>query len=118
MTWAVCLHCGKEKFGALCPCPKCGVASSGNMDLDIVFSTHQMSMRDLRHFGSVVGMLRGQCDDEKVCFWAFLLYVSEKHPDLLNSVPPAEFSERAKELLSKVDIQELPPKKWWEFWKR
>jgi hypothetical protein len=117
MTWAVCFNCGEEKFGALCPCPKCGVGSSGDMNLDIAFSTHRMSRKRLRQFGAVVSALRRRCNDERVCFWAFIFYVSEKHPNILKAELPAEFSERARELLAKAEIPEVSRKRWWEFWK-
>ena len=30
MTWALCLNCGEKKFGAIVPCPNCGVGSSAS----------------------------------------------------------------------------------------
>jgi len=38
MSLALCFNCGNVKFGALCECDKCGIASTGDMDLDILFS--------------------------------------------------------------------------------
>jgi len=43
VTWALCLNCGEVKFGAICPCPKCNVESTGDMNLDIAFSDHHMA---------------------------------------------------------------------------
>ena len=54
MTWALCLTCGDVKFGAICPCPNCGVSSTGNMQLDIAFSDHHLSRRTLDELGAVV----------------------------------------------------------------
>ncbi|MFO0960299.1 MAG: hypothetical protein U0800_23135 [Isosphaeraceae bacterium] len=84
MTWALCFHCGNTKFGAICPCPDCQVSSTGNMQLDIAFSDHNLSVETIREFGEVVRAIQQVCDDDATRFWSFILYVSRNHPDILD----------------------------------
>jgi hypothetical protein len=91
MTIALCLNCGDTKFGAICPCPGCNVASTGNMQLDITFSDHHMSVDTLKAFGGVVKAIKQVCDDDQLRFWSFIRYVSLHHPDILGvKLPPQE----------------------------
>ena len=64
MTIALCFNCGHMKFGAICPCPECRIASTGNMNLDIAFSDHWMSVDTIRAFGEVIRAIRRVCDDD------------------------------------------------------
>ena len=48
MTWALCLNCGEKKFGAICPCPSCQAESTGDINLDIAFSDHHMSVETIK----------------------------------------------------------------------
>ena len=82
MTWALCLHCGATKFGAICPCPECNARSTGNVHLDIAFSDHRLSKGTLNAFGEVVRSIHRVCDDEQLCFWSFIHYVCTYHADI------------------------------------
>lgn len=90
MTMALCFNCGHTKFGAICPCPECTVSSTGDMQLDIAFSDHHMSVATIGAFGEVVRALRAVCPDDRERFWAFIHYVSSRHPAVLRVEIPAE----------------------------
>lgn len=94
MTMALCFNCGHTKFGAIVPCPECSVASTGDMNLDIAFSDHRMSVATLQAFGEVVRAIRRVCDDAPLRFWSFIRFVSVNHPDVLGvQMPPEQQSE-------------------------
>lgn len=102
MTTALCLQCGSSKFGALCPCPRCGAGSTGDVQLDIAFSDHHLSHKTIDGLGKVIEVIGGACDEPPVCFWTFIRYVSRNHPGILTAEPPAELAERVDSLLSRL----------------
>ena len=104
MTMALCLNCGETKFGALCPCPKCGVASTGNMELDIAFSDHHVAVDSLKDLGKVIAHFSDRTDDRRVVFWSFIRYVSENHASILYAVVPGEYTERVAAIYAENDI--------------
>lgn len=138
MTMALCFNCGHTKFGAICPCPECNIASTGDMNLDIAFSDHRMSIDTLRAFGEVIRAIRRVCDDDQLRFWSFIWYVSIHHPDVLGVNLPPEQQAACDEVLTRanpplVSIEDSPrfrrrqdsagesgasPAKrpWWRFW--
>jgi hypothetical protein len=102
MTWALCFNCGATKFGAICPCPECKIASTGNWDLDIAFSDHRLSKDTLKAFGEVVRAIRRVCDDGQLRFWSFIYYVSTRHPDVLGVKLPEDEQERCAAVLARA----------------
>ena len=134
MTWALCLNCGEVKFGAICPCPKCSVASTGDMNLDIAFSDHHVARESLEQLGQVVAAIQRASSDRQLCFWTFIRYVAIHHPSILGVDLKPEVQLKCDELLRQIVIPEftmrpsglaeLPgqplkrkSKRWWEFWK-
>jgi hypothetical protein len=133
MTWALCFNCGEVKFGAICPCPKCSVPSTGNMNLDIAFSDHNMARETLEEFGSVVAALHRATNDDQTCFWAFMHFVSKNHPSILGVQLEPDVLARVGPLVAGLQLPAVtlrpPPhgffgggseggtKRWWEFWK-
>jgi len=142
MTWALCFACGETKFGAICPCPQCGVASSGDMTLDILFSDHYLSPETLAQFGKVVKVIQEEAEDPALGLSAFLYHVTRTYPGLLTYEPSPQARQQFAALLAPLD---LPPvvvqpghrsphedqeeegpeapgrsqhKPWWQFWKR
>ena len=103
MTMALCFTCGHTKFGAICPCPECGVSSTGDMSLDIAFSDHRMSVATIGAFGEVIRAIRRVCPDDRERFWVFISYVSTNHPSLLGVNMPPEQQERCREVLTRAD---------------
>lgn len=128
MTMALCFNCGHTKFGAICPCPKCNVASSGDMGLDIAFSDHRLPVKTLEAFGDVVRAIRRVCDeDDALRMWAFLRYVSTRHPEILTVEQPPEQRAKCDDVLARADpppVAMPPPRApgdakrrpWWRFW--
>ena len=106
MTWALCLNCGEVKFGAICPCPKCQVASTGDMSLDIAFSDHFLSKTMLEDLGQVVKTIHSASSDEELCFWTFIRYISVDHSSILSVKLDPEMQTQCDQLLQQVD---LPP---------
>ncbi len=102
MTMALCFNCGHTKFGAICPCPKCKVASTGNMELDIVFSDHNYSVETLGQFGGVVRAIHGVCGDPQLCFWTFLYYVTTHHPEILKINPTPDEARKYSSILAEA----------------
>jgi len=84
MTMALCFNCGAMKFGALGPCPECQSGASGKIDLDIAFSDQNYTITTLEQLGGVIKEIHRHCDDPTTCFWTFIYYVSDNHPDTLN----------------------------------
>jgi len=94
MTMALCFNCGHTKFGAIVPCPECNVASTGDMNLDIAFSDHRMSVATLGAFGDVIRAIRQVCEDDQLRFWSFIRFISLHHNDILGvQMPPEQQAE-------------------------
>ncbi len=104
MTIALCLSCGDTKFGAMCPCGTCGEAATGQFDLDVLFSDHQMPVHTLDAFGGLIKSLSARCDDPTLRFWAFLSYVSDHPSELMSVTPPAEIADAVADLIREVDL--------------
>lgn len=135
MTWALCFNCGEVKFGAICPCPQCDVKSTGDMDLDIAFSDHNMTKQSLEDFGKVVGAIRRESDNPELCFWAFIRYISINHSSILSVNLQPDIAQECDALLAQIalPIVTLTPSEsrfaddnannsgkspWWKFWSR
>jgi hypothetical protein len=103
MTQALCLNCGETKFGAICPCPSCGVESTGDMNLDIAFSDHHMAVETIEEFGEVVRSIRRVCEDDRLRFWSFIFFVSSDHPDILQVELDPEAAGRCAEVLARAN---------------
>ena len=129
---ALYFNCGHTKFGAICPCPECGVASTGDMNLDITFSDHRMSVATLGAFGEVVRAIRRVCDDDRLRFWSIIRYVSVHHSDILGVEQPPEQQVACDAVLARaqppsVAVEESGIRRgsrpsgqakrpWWRFW--
>jgi hypothetical protein len=114
MTRALCFNCGDIKFGAICPCPKCGVGSSGDVNLDIAFSDHRISKTSLEQLGKVIGYIRERTADDELRFWAFIRYVAIHHTSVLDVTLEPELESRCDELLARgslPDVRIAPPAK-------
>lgn len=107
MTWALCLNCGDVKFGAICPCPKCGMASTGDMNLDIAFSDHNMDKRSLDELGAVVAAIHDVCDDDELCFWTFIRYVAVHHSSILGVDLKPDLQRQCDDLLEQVELPDV-----------
>lgn len=90
MSWALCFNCGEVKFGALCECEKCGIASTGNVDLDILFSDWNMSENTMKKFGEIIKTINSKVDDKDMHLWLFFAFVTLYYPELFT----VEMSDR------------------------
>ncbi|MCC9605466.1 hypothetical protein LOC68_22810 [Blastopirellula sp. JC732] len=109
MTIALCFNCGETKWGALCPCEKCGCKGTGNIELDIVFSDHHISARSLEDLGKLIKRLHAAdtSGQEGVCFWAFIAYISQHPSELLKANPPAEIAADVDRLLTQASLPQI-----------
>ena len=135
MTWALCFSCGEVKFGAICPCPKCEVASTGDMNLDIAFSDHNITKSSLEDFGRVVAAIQENSEDRELCFWTFIRYISLNHSSILGveldpelahkcdsllsqtSLPPVEFTATDTKFGHEQTVPSGSKRPWWMFWR-
>ncbi len=104
MTTALCLRCGSTKFGALCPCRKCGIGPTDRIELDLLFCDHQLSVSTLEQFGSVIKAIRAVSDDPQVCFWTFIRFVSEHPSALLKADVSDEIAQDVDEVIKKAQF--------------
>ena len=137
MTWALCFSCGEIKFGAICPCPTCGIATTGDLTLDILFSDHYLAKPTLEQFGGIVRTIQAEAGDPQFGFYAFLYHVSRQYPDLLSYETAPLGAQQIAALLAPLDLPrvELLPglsalttdpeadaatrsKPWWRLWNR
>ena len=107
MTYALCFNCGETKFGALVPCPTCGAPATGNWSLDIAFSDHHFPRESLAKLGEVVAAINTQSDDQAMCFWTFIHYVSVNHPSVLDVDLTPEVQSQAEALLAGLTLPEF-----------
>ena len=107
MTFALCFNCGDTKFGALIPCPSCNAPASGDANLDIAFSDHRMSKNNLEKLGEVVAAIKTQSEDQELCFWTFIHYVSVHHPSILGVELNSDVQASAEAILSGLDLPEF-----------
>lgn len=106
MTMALCFDCGHIKFGAICPCPRCGTSSTGDIQLDILFSDHHFSQHSLEQCGQLIKNLRKLADGETT-FWTFMQYISTRHAELLSISLKEPMLSRANDLLKCVEIPKI-----------
>lgn len=104
MTQALCLSCGRTKFGAIVPCPHCGVAHCGNIEVNIAFSDHRLSVAALEALGGVIRAIEPHSADPSERFWAFIEYVSLNHPSILKVSLSPEVAQRCQAILAKSAI--------------
>ena len=109
MTIALCLNCGETKFGALCPCLKCGAPATGHMKVDIAFSSNYLRSEALDQLGAVVVALRAASEDSDLRLAALLHYTSENYPKILHIEFKPEALSQINELLERAQLPPLPP---------
>jgi len=106
---ALCLNCGDIKFGAICPCPACNVASCGETEVDIMFSDHFHATESLEEAGAVIKAIRNAATDSNESHWAIMQYLSTQFPDILTVRLKEPMQQRVSQLLGSIA---LPPVTW------
>lgn len=105
MSLALCFNCGNVKFGTLCECDKCGIASTGNIDLDILFSDWNFSQEVLAKFGNIVVQIQKGTNDKTIVFWTFLKFISNEYPNVLSIDIDESISNEVQAQLSKLKLE-------------
>jgi len=105
MSLALCFNCGNVKVGALCECDKCGIESTGNVDLDILFSNWKFSEDVLSKFGNVVVQIQQNTNDKSIAFWTFLKFISNEYPEILSIDVDEEILNEVEQLLEQLQIK-------------
>ena len=118
MTRALFLYCGEVKFGASCPCPKCGAESTGDVNLDIAFSDNRMAKETLGELGRVVAAIHVASTDDKLCFWAFIRYISLHHFSILGVDLKPDVQVKCDAILAQARLPQVTmrpsPREEWE----
>ena len=108
----LCFKCGSLKPGSpatddlaaiYAPCSRCGFGSSGDAELDIIFSDANMSHKQLSFFGSVVKAIQTVSDDDVAVFWSFIRYVSSHYPQILTKTVPSLHLKRVENVYDQVE---------------
>lgn len=118
MTQALCFRCGQVKFGTLCRCAACGAGPTDSIEFDILFTDHYLLVTTLRRFGAFVRELIAASPSSDTAFWAFVRFLSERHPSIASSLPvelgtvvqdlaastPDDLKAPVAELLRRVEV--------------
>jgi len=105
MTTALCLMCGSTKFGAWCPCPVCSASSSGDQNLDIMFSDHYVAVETLKELGGVLRTIITHPDvPPDMRPKIFLAYVSKNCPKILTVQFKPEDVDGIEQKLAVLDL--------------
>ncbi len=100
MTQALCLSCGEIKFGAFCPCPTCETASTGDIQVDILFSDHVFHEKTLEDLGLLFKAILARAKgDQQLCFSAFIQRVQDGGPRLFATNLPPDARARVEGVL-------------------
>jgi tetratricopeptide (TPR) repeat protein len=107
MTQALCLNCGSLKFGAWCPCPECQAGSTGEANLDILFSDHHFTPATLSALGEIIQQIKSACDDDAQRFRVFMKYFSDNYPEHLTIHLAEEIEDSVTEVLRSLHLPRL-----------
>lgn len=105
MSLALCFNCGNVKFGALCECDKCSIASTGNIELDILFSDWNFSEDNLTKFGNIVADIQQNTNNNSLAFWTFLKFISNEYPSILSIDLKENITKEVEELLERLQLK-------------
>jgi hypothetical protein len=112
MTTAVCFRCGELKFGAFCPCDKCGEtpASDDELVLSLAMTDHYFDKATLEEMGQKVR----EGDPPHLD--------PESREQLLQVLRQVRAAPGVTGLLAGVIGGSATPepsgKRWWQFWRR
>ena len=111
MTISLCLACGELKFGAYCPCPKCGAEpEEQDKPLSVRLSDHYLADETLREIGQIVRFLRQASDDPRACLDALARFLVREHPEIYDDALTPEAEARAEALLARIDLPRIVPR--------
>ncbi len=104
MTSALCIACGRIKFGALCECTHCGAAAEPDHALSIALSSHRLSMPALLRLGRIIEDLTEVCGDPSTRTAAFKLFMRDHMRQPLELEIPADLEAGARKALDAVTL--------------
>ncbi len=73
---------------------------TGDINLDIAFSDHHISVETIKEFGEVVRAIRCVCSEDELRFWSFISFVSSNHSEILGVELAPELADRCAEVLA------------------
>jgi len=111
MTFALCLNCGEMKFGVFGACPECNVDSNEYERINLDFSDWALSIKEMEEYGRVIKEIHAHENNDKTCFWAFILYVSKCNPEIISGSIEPDFKAELEALLAKCNFSS-PAHKW------
>ena len=101
------MNCGGIKFGALVPCPDCEAPATGNLDLDIMFSDHNISEPKLRELGEVIKEIAKVAPNDAVTFWTFIRYISEHQSHILSAEVPQAIAAEVEQTYNAITFPDI-----------
>jgi len=114
MTAAVCFRCGKIKFGAFVPCPKCGAEprSEDDLVLSLAMTDHYFGPEDLEAMGRRVA----EGDPPRLA--------PETHADLVATLRESGIMDTMERERRRAEARHaaagpeagLAKRPWWKFW--
>lgn len=107
MTMALCMNCGEAKFGATCECPSCHDTPKEDDQMNLLFSDWFCSWEQIEEFGLVIKEIGTHSEDPKLCREAFLLYISQKHPQILTYSSDYVVEQGVEDLLKLCDFPKV-----------
>lgn len=104
---SLCLNCGDLKVGAFCPCPTCQAEAKENSGVGMAFSDHFLDWETLQELGKVLKQIRAACNDDDICHWAFMQYVSQQPSSVVKVSLPTEVRDQVILLLQRLSLPEV-----------
>lgn len=116
MTTALCLNCGKIKFGALCICPNCNHEPEDISELDLIFTDHFLPGEFLKLLGEDLQKIRSLETNEEIAVKAFFIntkmYLNNDQQEAIEILGDTKHAEELlkKANLSKHNLDEIKTK--------
>lgn len=109
MTISLCLRCGELKHGALCPCQKCRAPATGDANLDIAFSDHNLAPQTLSALGGIIRQINAVENDKEIRYWAFLKYINDTMPQILRITVSPEMADKIAQNTQSLQFPSIEP---------
>jgi hypothetical protein len=104
MTWALCVGCGGLKFVVWRACRLCHTESSGDMNMDLAFSSHSLPVPLLHTLGKAMKAICEACTDKRERRFAFLKFVSDDFPVIGTIRLPPDLEAKIPALSESIDL--------------
>lgn len=74
------------------------------MNLDIAFSDHRMAKETLRELGGVIAAIHAVSNDDELCFWTFIWYISTNHSSILSVDLDPDLQDQCDAILQQAQL--------------